>query len=88
MIEDRDLTYNTYIALKRKAAEVRLVTRVPGTEVRFAVPAGIPLHPVSPRKFLNMAIAGILGLLVAVLGAFFIEFLQESQEEDERKRKT
>ena len=87
LIEDRDLTYNTYIALKRKAAEVRLVTRVPGTEVRFAVPAGIPLHPVSPRKFLNMAIAGILGLMVAVLGVFFIEFLQESQEEDERKRK-
>lgn len=34
------------------------------------------LHPVAPRKTLNMVIAGILGLLIFGLFAFFIEYIE------------
>ncbi len=88
LVEARDLAYNTYVTLKRKAAEVRLSVRVPGTEVRFAVPAGILPHPVSPRRLFNTVIAGVLGLMVAVLVAFLIEFLQAPRTEEEKKEET
>jgi succinoglycan biosynthesis transport protein ExoP len=72
----RDLAWETYNTLARKEAEVGVASQVPDTEVRFAVPAVEPKEPVAPRKMLNIAIAGVLGLMVGVLGAFFIEFLE------------
>jgi len=34
------------------------------------------LHPVAPRKILNMVLAGILGLIIFGLFAFFIEYIE------------
>lgn len=38
------------------------------------------LYPVSPRKKLNVAIAGILGLFIFTLSAFFLEYVQKQKE--------
>ena len=46
------------------------------TEVRFAVPAVEPKKPVAPKKKLNIAIAGVLGLMVGVFGAFLVEYFE------------
>jgi uncharacterized protein involved in exopolysaccharide biosynthesis len=35
-----------------------------------------PKVPVAPKKKLNIAVAEVLGLMVGVFGAFFIEFLE------------
>jgi len=35
------------------------------------------LYPVSPRKILNVAIAGILGLMIFTILAFFIEYVEK-----------
>ncbi len=40
--------------------------------------AQVPSRPISPRKMLNMAIAGVLGLMVSVFIAFLVEFLDNS----------
>jgi len=72
----RDLAWETYNTLTRKEAEVGVASQVTDTEVRFAVPAVEPKKPVAPKKKLNVAIAGVLGLMVGVFGAFFIEFLE------------
>jgi succinoglycan biosynthesis transport protein ExoP len=72
----RDLAWETYNTLARKEAEVGVASQVTDTEVRFAVPAVEPKEPVGPKKKLNIAIAGALGLMVGVFGAFFIEFLE------------
>jgi succinoglycan biosynthesis transport protein ExoP len=79
----RDLAWETYDTLARKEAEVGVASQVTDTEVRFAVPAVEPKKPVGPKRKLNIAIAGVLGLMVGVFGAFFIEFLEGGGERDE-----
>jgi capsular polysaccharide biosynthesis protein len=43
--------------------------------------ASLPEKPVSPRKMLNMALAGALGLMVGVFVVFFREFWRKSAPE-------
>ncbi|MDN5347985.1 MAG: hypothetical protein PWP65_1549 [Clostridia bacterium] len=42
-------------------------------QTRLIGPAVEPSHPVKPRKALNVAVATLLGLMVGVLAAFFLE---------------
>jgi succinoglycan biosynthesis transport protein ExoP len=77
----RDLAWETYDTLARKEAEVGVASQVTDTEVRFAVPAVEPKEPVAPKKKLNIAIAGVLGLMVGVFGAFLVEYLEGGGEE-------
>jgi succinoglycan biosynthesis transport protein ExoP len=79
----RDLAWETCDTLARKEAEVGVASQVTDTEVRFAVPAVEPKQPVAPKKKLNIAMAGMLGLMVGVFGAFFIEFLKGGGERHE-----
>ncbi len=81
LTQDRDLAWETYRTLARKEAEVGVAVQVTNTEVRFAVTAVEPKEPVAPKKMLNIAIAGMLGLMVGVFGAFFIEFLENGEEQ-------
>ncbi|MGA9349027.1 MAG: Wzz/FepE/Etk N-terminal domain-containing protein [Anaerolineae bacterium] len=77
----RDLAWETYNTLARKEAEVGVASQVTDTEVRFAVPAVEPKKPVGPKKKLNIAIAGVLGLMVGVFGAFAIEYFEGGDRE-------
>lgn len=43
-------------------------------------PAVVPEEPVKPKKMLNLAIAGVLGLMVSVFGVFLAEYLREDGE--------
>jgi succinoglycan biosynthesis transport protein ExoP len=79
----RDLAWETYDTLARKEAEVGVASQVTDTEVRFAVPAVEPKEPVGPNKKLNIAIAGVLGLMVGVFGAFLVEYFEGWGEEEE-----
>jgi len=76
LTQARDLAWETYQTLARKEAEVQVATQVRDTEVRFAVPAVEPKYPVAPKKKLNVAIAGVLGLMVGVFGAFAVEYFE------------
>ena len=77
----RDLAWETYDTLARKEAEVGVASQVTDTEVRLAVPAVEPKEPVAPNKVLNIAVAGMLGLMAGVFGAFFIEFLESGEKQ-------
>ena len=81
LTQARDLTWETYQTLARKQAEVEVSAQVTDTEVRFAVPAVEPRYPVAPKKKLNIAIAGVLGLMISVLAAFGAEHLGSEEEE-------
>lgn len=37
-----------------------------------------PIYPVKPNRTLNIAVAGVLGLMVGILGAFVIEFFRRN----------
>jgi capsular polysaccharide biosynthesis protein len=81
LTQTRDLAWETYDTLARKQAEVGVASQVTDTEVRFAVPAVEPKEPVAPKKMLNIAIAGVLGLMVGVFGAFLAEYFEGWGEE-------
>ena len=84
LTQARDLAWETYQTLARKEAEVGVAVQVTDTEVRFAVPAVEPKRPVAPKKKLNIAIAGVLGLMVGVFGAFVVEYFEGWGEEGKK----
>jgi len=80
LTQARDLAWDTYQTLARKAAEVEISAQVTDTEVRFAVPAVEPRSPIAPKKKLNIALAGVLGLMVGVFGAFMMEYFERPRQ--------
>lgn len=50
--------------------------------------AQVPKDPVSPRPLLNMAIAGVLGIMIGIFIAFLLEFLDDTikSENDVEKK--
>ncbi len=81
----RDLAWDTYQTLARKQAEVEITSEVTGTEVRLAASAVPPEKPVNPRKWQNAAVAGALGLMLGVFGAFAVEWWQGDDRETRRQ---
>jgi len=79
LIRARDVAQDTYITLARKVDEARIAAQDESGEVRLASRAAVPTDPVSPRKMLNTAVAGALGLFVGVLGAFAVEYWRQER---------
>lgn len=74
--QDRDLAWQAYTTLLAKAQEIDVAAASEDIEVRFASPALPPETPVAPRKLFNVAVAGALGLMLGVFGAFALEWWQ------------
>jgi uncharacterized protein involved in exopolysaccharide biosynthesis len=56
----------TYIALARKVDEVRITSQGQSNDLRLASRSAVPVDPVAPRRLVNTAVAGILGVLLTV----------------------
>ena len=76
-----NLARETYLALARKVAEVQISAQDTVSSVRLASKAYAPDRPVSPKKLLNTAIAGALGLLIGIVGALGLEYWRQGQGE-------
>jgi len=83
LIRARDLAWDSYTMLARKTVELDISAQTKGSEVRFAAPAVEPRKPVSPKKMQNTAIAGMLGLMIGLFGAFAIEYFGEPRRQTE-----
>ena len=79
LIQDQDVARGTYLTLARKVAEARIAVQDTSGEVQLASRAAVPQTPVSPRRLLNTAVAGALGLMVGVFGAFAMEWWREEK---------
>ena len=68
-------------SLNSKIFEIKVVESFNSVEDMIVLlsTATIPEQPVKPNKKLNIAIAGILGLMVAVLGVFLVEYLKQEE---------
>ena len=77
----RDVAQETVLTLSRKVAEAQIAAQDTTGEVRLASYAVSPDQPVSPRRVLNTAIAGMLGLFVGVLAAFAVEYWRGGRSE-------
>jgi len=76
----RDVVRETYITLARKVEEQRIAAEEGTGDVRIASRAAVPEKPASPRKLLNTAVAGVLGLMLSVLGTFIAEWWRAGME--------
>jgi len=79
----KNLALDTFTALSRKVTEAGIAAQDTTGDVRLASRATVPENPVSPRKLMNAAIAGVLGLMVGVLAAFAIEYWRQGRPEAE-----
>lgn len=69
-------------SLSSKILELEIYKSLNSAENQVVVlsPAVVPETPVSPNKKLNVAIAGVLGLMVAVLGVFIAEYMRKEDK--------
>jgi succinoglycan biosynthesis transport protein ExoP len=70
----RDLARETYVTLARKLDESRIAAQEDNGMLQVGSYASEPEKPAGPRRLISMAVAGMLGLMVGVFGAFFYEF--------------
>jgi uncharacterized protein involved in exopolysaccharide biosynthesis len=70
----RDLASETYLTLARKLEEARITAQEENGTLQVGSYAATPVHPIGPRRLMNTAVAGILGLMLGVVAAFGIEF--------------
>lgn len=75
LTRDAQVSEQIYLMLRQKNEEFRIQEAQKTPNVRVIDPALRPVQPVKPKKKLNMAIAGFLGLFVGCGLAFVIEFL-------------
>jgi uncharacterized protein involved in exopolysaccharide biosynthesis len=77
----KDMSRDTYMTLSRKVTEARIAAQDTTGDVRLASLAAPPQDPASPRPLLNVAVAGVLGLVIGILSAFAIEYWQRGGRE-------
>ncbi len=74
--QQRDVNWETYKALNNKLTELSLARAAADSEVRFAADAIPPSLPVPGTSLtMSVALAGAVGLLLAVFLAFLLEYL-------------
>jgi succinoglycan biosynthesis transport protein ExoP len=70
----RDLARETYVTLVRKVDETRIAAQEEKGALQVGSYAAVPEKPVGPRKLLITGVAGMLGLVVGVAGAFVLDY--------------
>lgn len=75
-----DLAQQTYDAFYSKYEEVRITqsSHVGEASIVVVTPAAEPSVPVSPNKRLNIAVAGVLGLMVSVFLVFIRDYWEKT----------
>ncbi|RCW44110.1 MULTISPECIES: GNVR domain-containing protein [unclassified Halanaerobium] len=81
-IQDRlqqeiDNVKNTYSMLAKRVEEARIAEAQRTSDVKFFAKAVEPTEPVENNLKLNLAIAGVLALMLGVFIVFFKEFMKE-----------
>lgn len=76
--EEAERKQNILDALEVRFRQEKADTKIEGDPVKMISPASPAELPVKPRKALNMALSVFIGLVIGVLSAFFIEYLDTS----------
>ena len=76
----RDLAWETYATVARKAQETRIASQRGEDVMRLASRAGVPLKPATSRLTVT-GLAGMLGLMFGMLAVFAREWWREADTE-------
>ena len=79
---------STYIILLEKYQEARINEAMELGDIRVIDEARIPKDPIKPNKELNLAIGGILGLMLGVMLTFFLEYMDNTIKTTEDVERT
>jgi len=81
-----NIAQNTYNAFQQKYEETRIAesTEVGDSSINIVSQAVIPEVPVGPRKMLNLAIAGVLGVMLGTFIVFFKSYWAASGIESKK----
>jgi succinoglycan biosynthesis transport protein ExoP len=75
----RDLARDTYTTLARKVDEARIAAQEASGMLQVGSEAAVPAAPVGPRRLVNTAIAGVLGLMIGIVGVFAVELWRQGR---------
>ncbi len=75
--QTRDLAWQTYATLSTKEAELALASQSVESEIRFAVESVPPRTSEGTGTMTTVALAGAVGLMLAVGMAFLLDFLDQ-----------
>ncbi len=75
--QTRDLAWQTYTTLSTKEAELALASQSVESEIRFAVESVPPRTSEGSGTMTTVALAGAVGLMLAVGMAFLLDFLDQ-----------
>ncbi len=73
---------NIYLLLMEKQAEIQVQEAMQTSDLVIVSPAVASNKPIQPRPKVNMAIAGVLALMVSIGIIFFLEFLDTTIKSD------
>lgn len=76
LAEERAIARELYRSLNLKLEEARIAAQTNGREVQVAARALPPASPSGPRKMMMVGVAGALGLMLGVFGAFAVNFMR------------
>jgi uncharacterized protein involved in exopolysaccharide biosynthesis len=79
MKRDLDLAQNKYDLLKQGYNEAKILGTMNMENLKLALEPIMPEKPVKPNKKLNIAIAGVAALFFSILLAFFLEYMENTQ---------
>uniref|UniRef100_A0A7C4U3E7 Polysaccharide chain length determinant N-terminal domain-containing protein n=1 Tax=Caldisericum exile TaxID=693075 RepID=A0A7C4U3E7_9BACT len=80
MKRELDLAQNKYNLLKQSYNEAKILGTMNMQNLKLALDPVMPEKPVKPNKKLNIAIAGVAALFFSILLAFFLEYMQGTQD--------
>jgi len=75
---EADSNRQLYEILLNRVKETSLTTELRSSNIRILDAAEVPIHPIRPRKKLNIVLAAIVGLLLGSGLAFFQEYLDNT----------
>ena len=79
MNRDIKVLDSTYTSLSNKLQQAKIAQAETPNPIRTVEDPSAPSHSIAPNKKMNVAVAGVLGLFLGVLLAFFAHYLQSGK---------
>ena len=79
LTQARDLVRETHVTLARKLEEARIAAQEESGVLKIGSYAQPPERPAGPRRMMNTALAGAVGLMVGVFGVFALEWWKDGE---------
>ncbi|MEW6231476.1 MAG: Wzz/FepE/Etk N-terminal domain-containing protein [Chloroflexota bacterium] len=80
LLRDRDIAASVYKNFAAQAAQSRIASQASSEGLQLVSVAAEPAAPTQPKPLQNIAIAGVLGLMLGVFGAFALEYFQSPRK--------